>query len=325
MGPPGSRRETLAGAFARLLRGSVEIGFKCFEGRRSPDGPVVYELTPSYRVRDARGTWQLTLDDDLSITHTLDLSRPTRRGQLRLLSLEPSLAWFLERRIVSPTTLEDAVKRFAAVFGLTQGRKLESTTDPDERILFDPYGNHVAARTSYPRDRERVVEIITRPLRRGERAAVLTRWLDLANDHGFSPPDDGALQFHFDRAPWRDTRRLKALVTTWNRQRERHLRRWQPRQESRWRGPFPPELLRTLARVPKTMPFRTLARRVAALPLAKTLDWNIRGVVLTRTRTPTLEARFWNSTTHPALVLESLALTEEFLRGVAQRADAARA
>ena len=138
MGPPGSRQETLAGAFARLLRGSVEIGFKCFEGRRSPDGPVVYELTPSYRVRDARGTWQLTLDDDLSITHTLDLSRPTRRGQLRLLSLEPSLAWFLERRIVSPTTLEDAVKRFAAVFGLTQGRKLESTTDLDERILFDP-------------------------------------------------------------------------------------------------------------------------------------------------------------------------------------------
>ena len=321
VGPAGARRAALAAALAARFGGAVVFSFKALEGNvDDADGAhvgTIFDLVPAYRVVDAAGAWLVTLEDDFSVRAGLNDALPTRTGMFRVLAKEPSVASYIERRCLSSTSHQAALDQFLRDFDVVVGDAFEDTAVVGERLIYDPVGAPVAAVGAYHEDRERVAELVTRPLHRDERQAFLAACLDVVVDEGFGAGDDCALQFHVDRDPWMDTARIIALVTRWQRERHSLLEQWEPRQPGTVRGPFDDELVALCAATPPSTPFADFAAAARALDVPKGRDWNLRGVLWSRPRRPTLEARFWNARTDVELVIDALQRTERWLSDVA--------
>jgi len=325
IGKKGARRRDLARRLAAHFNGRVQSGFRYLDAGVVADGRRACEVVPCYRVYDDQGRLQVWVTDDLSIKYDIDESEASRVGMFRLVLDDVRLASFVERTARSFHGLDEALQAFMDVMALEAGAPGEEVESADQRLLFDPLGFKVAVIGPYAPDRERVAEVVTRPLGVNEREAFLHDVLGLCRDEGYAPCVDGSTHAHFDNGPWRDKRRLAALIAGWGEEREAILAEVRPddasaEEKPEFRGQFKPSVLNCVATMPPDVDFRALADTLLAIGLDKRHDWNLAGVCETRPRLPTLECRVLPASVDAAEIMRHLDRIESFLDEVARRA-----
>lgn len=278
MAPPGSSRLDLARSFEQ----EILYGFKSLSLEVDDRGEWLgsCELLPSYRVGQ-----RFTLVDDFSIHQELDKSAPAQGW--RAIFDDARLALLAEGKLLSQkpeSLLAQMVELFAG--------KLEEPPDlPQMRTLYDPAGHLVAVIAPYAEERERVCEVVTRPLTKAERRRELQDILQRAVQLGFQGACEGAVHVHFDGQKWRDSGRLCRLILAWEETREELLQQWMPNPvTASWRGPFPQQVLQ-VARQGQHLPFEQLCLQLAQAGVRKRSDLNLLGLIRPRHRQVTLEAR----------------------------------
>ena len=282
LAPRGRSRDDLA---ARVAGGQPLLhGFKLltltFDDFGEPIGSC--ELIPAVFLPG------LAFVDDFSIHADLEkLARPVAQAW-RLVFDDARLGALCERRLrgESPDELlGQLLDLFGARLGHPEGDYQGLCT------VDDSYGRLVAVVAPYGEERERVTEVVTRPLQHGERRAVLGSVLEAARELGFGAPAEGSVHIHYDADPWRSSQRLCRLILAWNESREGLLAELLPNPRTpQWRGAFP-EAVISVARQGSELPFPTLCQQLARAGLRKPCDLNLLGVIRPVHRQPTLEVR----------------------------------
>lgn len=301
LAPRNRTRFTFARALARAVRGRVEFGFKYFSEGALPDGRPLCRLSSAARVRDSRGRVLVTLVDDNTIRDRLP-QRPAARtlhatDDVRLALLAERTCWAsrLDARLASLAQWFDGV--------------VEGGT------LCDAFGHPLVVTLSEPRAWHRVCEVVTRPLEtRAERARVVKTVLTVAATEGFSIPSTAALHAHYDAAPWRSVRRLKALVLEHSAHRAAWWAALLPNRRCLKLAPFPEAVVRVAREAGPALSFHTFAAALELAGLNKACDLNLRGVVERHPRQRTLEVRCLPMSLDVQAVLASLETAEALLR-----------
>ncbi|MEW5849606.1 MAG: amidoligase family protein [Myxococcota bacterium] len=319
LAPSGRGRHALAQALARRVGGAVRYGFKYISEGTTPEDRPICHLTPAYRVLDAQGGVHVTLVDDITIREQLEASAPPGEHGYRVVMDDLRLALWLERVAwVEEPRLELMLRSVVETFNVTLPPR---PLDEGRHVVRDPFGNTVCVVEPTGGERERVCEVVTRPLTRAERRAVLTEILDVAKDLGFVAPVEAALHVHLDRAPWMETRRLTQLIVDHSVLRPMLITEWQPNPRCRLLGPFPPHVLRVAEEAPGDLPFAELCAALDLAGATKSSDINILGVIRPYPKQPTLEVRSLPMTLDADSLLESVARVERFLDESARTAD----
>jgi len=276
LAPDGKSRDDLARLLAKKAGGALRFGLKYHGAGTLEDGRPDCHLTPASRV-DVKGAWLASFVDDVTI---LDELKPTTEHRRIARTDDVRLAAWMERHCWSTKSEH----RFHA---------LSSSFDTREEAdgLVDPWGHPLVRWHHESTQRARVCEVVLRPLEPKERKPVLKQVMKLAASLGFTVPREGAVHAHFDAAPFRSTRSLRALVLTWARERSLWLERFQPNPNCRKLGPFPEDVVRVAAVTDDDLPFETLAAGLLLAGLHRAVDLNLLGLVERYPKQPTLELR----------------------------------
>ncbi len=300
MAPPGGSRLDLALEFQQ----EVLYGFKSLSLEVDDNGEWLgsCELTPAYSLS---GLCKFV--DDFSIHQELDKSASAKTW--RAIFDDARLAMLAESKLTSrdPQTL------LHQLLDLFSGR-LEVPADlPHMRSLYDPAGHLVAVVAPYGEDRERVCEVVTRPLAIDERRGQLHQILSRASSLGFEGAAEGSVHVHYDGLAWRDSRNLCRLILAWHEEGQQLLKQLQPNPVTfEWRGPFP-EAVVEVARMGEKLPFSELALQLARAGVRKRCDLNLLGIIRPRHRQVTLEARCFPVLLDADVLLEKVGVFESFL------------
>jgi hypothetical protein len=300
MAPPGGSRLDLALEFQH----DVLYGFKSLSLEVDDQGEWLgsSELTPAYSLSGL-----CTFVDDFSIHRELNKSAPPRGW--RAIFDDARLAQVAESKLLS----RDPEALIGQLLDLFSGR-LEVPSDlPHMRSLYNPAGHLVAVVAPYAEERERVCEVVTRPLTTDERRDQLHEVLSRASSLGFVGAAEGSVHVHYDGLPWRDSRTLCRLILAWHEQGPELLEQLQPNPDTlEWRGPFP-EAVVEVARAGQRLPFSELALQLARAGVRKRCDFNLLGIIRPRHRQMTLEARIFPALLEADALLERVELLESFL------------
>ena len=240
LAPVGQSREALAHRLATAIGGSVHVGLKYIsEGLYTPNQPVC-DLTLTWIVKDADGQWFATLMDDITIRDELDPKAETPDGYYRIVMDDVRLALWMQERACSDRLEPEHVTRpllecFRAQLSAPGDGRAQHAS---HRVVADPWEHTLAVVALYPGQRERVCEVVTRPLTRDERFSAISSIVEAARDLDFTIPQEGALHLHLDRDPWRSAPRLAALILNFSAERKQWYERLQPNPRCRRLGPF---------------------------------------------------------------------------------------
>ncbi len=301
LAPPGGSRADLAEALAAELGGRVEHGFKFHGGGRHHDGRRICKLSPAWRVIDAQDRRLCELVDDVTIAAQLDRSAPRDDELHRLITDDVRLASWIERRCWGSS--RDATSSLQALLDAFDARIGEpgkhGVKRPEQRAVLDPHGYILCVIARLEIDRQRVCELVTRPLGRDERLEQIGWLLRVARARDFSIPKEAALHLHLDAEPWRDTAPLCRLLHHAARARDSLHETFETNPRCRRLRPLDDDLqalveetwqhLQARADPP---PFEDFAAEIRDAGLDKFVDVNVQGVVLPFPRQPTLELRF---------------------------------
>lgn len=302
LAPAGSSRFALAEALSAELGGRVEYGLKVHGGGPHDDGRRIYRLSPAARVVDDDGQVLLSFVDDVTLRE--DLARDERTGaggSFRAVMDDVRLAAHVERfawgeALTPEAVLAPILESWPAALGHpgAWGAK-----HPAHRALVDPYGHVLGVVCEPEPERERVCEVVTRPLSRGERFEVAGRVLETAERLGFSIPREAALHVHVDAAPWRSAASLSALMRCLNERREDLFETFETNPACRKLAPFDDalmavarEVLEHVERAGVEPDFEDFASELRFIGVQKYTDVNLQGVVNRFPKQPTLEVRF---------------------------------
>jgi hypothetical protein len=322
LAPRGKSRLDLALALADRVGGRVRYGLKYQSEGRHGDGRPVCDLSPAFAVVDGEGVVLCTLVDDVTLKAELDKEAPTATGYYRVVIDELRLALWAESRCWSDEAGADAVlagyaETFAGTLGEAGG---EGAKHAEHRVLLDRWGHALAVVATYPGERERACEVVTRPLARGEREAVVGTILEVAKALDFGLPEESALHLHLDADPWRAQARLRQLVQDYSAARHVLYEELRPNPGAKRLGPFRPSVVRAAA----TPADDDESYREALLSagVTKYSDINLLGIVRRRPRQPTLEFRCLRMSMDASEIFEMTDAVEGFLLEVARAADA---
>ena len=296
LAPPGKTRFDLARALAKQAGGALRLAFKYHGQGTLPDGRPDCQLSPAAKVM-VRGKWFASVVDDPTIVDDLapdaESTRIARTDDVRI------AAW-IERNC--PGEFGPLKKTFAAT--------------EEEDGFVDPWGLPLVRWHQVSSERERVCEVVLRPLNKKELAPTLRRVLKLARSLGFTVPAEAAIHAHFDAAPFRSTALLRKLVLSWTKERTRMLSWLEPNPRCRKLGPFPPDVVRVAQTATDDLPFETLAAGLLLGGLHRAVDLNLLGLVERYPKQPTIELRCLPGSLDPEATLARLSFAESFLSGL---------
>lgn len=292
------------------------------------DGRRILRLSPAARVVDQGGAPLLHFVDDVTIAEALSREAPRASGLFRLVMDDLRLALLTERTAWGDEqTPESVLAPLLSLWSGTLGPQgLYGVKRPEQRALLDPQGHILGVVCEPEPDRERVCEVVTRPLSRSERAGVVTRVLDAASRLGFVVPEEAALHVHVDAAPWQSAAALSALMVAMNEHRDNLRETFETNPRCRKLAPFSDELM-ALAREALAYTsrsgvepdFEDFASELRAAGVVKWTDVNLEGVVSPFPRQPTLEVRFLSMSLDAHKVLALVEQVESVLLGQWER------
>jgi hypothetical protein len=322
--PRGRGRLDFARALAERTGGAVRYGFKYQSPGRARSGKPICDLTPAYRVLDDSGQVMCTLVDDVTIKEGLERGAATGEGLYRVVLDDLRMALWAERHCwaESPEPASTLAHLLRTFDGELLPRGEEPARHPDHRAAIDPYGHPLAIVALYPHERERVCEVVTRPLTRDERAERLAAILEVARALEFVVPTEAALHLHLDNGPWRSHARLRQLILDFSAARPLLWEELQPNPACTRLGPLHEKIVEAAREndgAPDDASFRRALRSVGPTKYA---DINITGLTHDRPRHPTLEFRCLPMSLDTERVLSLTDQVEGFLREVAETADA---
>jgi hypothetical protein len=246
------------------------------------------ELVPAYHVLDSSGRLLFALEDDFSINAELNPAALPYQDAWRLTCDDARLAGLAERQI-SGDSQGQVLEGFLRLFSARLDPPLAD--HPGLRPIVDAYGHLVAVHGRYGRDRERVCEVVTRPLLPQERREILEGVLAEAVALDFLPAQEGSVHVHYDAAPWREPSALCRLIQRWSAERTELLARLGPNPATpQWRGAFSAEV-QDVADHGEDLSFPALAANLLRAGLKKRSDLNLLGIARPGHRHATLETR----------------------------------
>ena len=311
--PPGQSRKDLAQALARRCNGTVRCGMKMLTLTIDDRGDWLgsCELVPAYRVIDSQGRLRFQLEDDFSINAELDVAAAPSQEAWRLTCDDSRLAGLAERQVSGDSEAE-VLQNFLLLFSAHLDPPLAD--HPGLRPIVDSYGHLVAVHGRYGKERERVCEVVTRPLHPEERREVLESVIEEANALGFGPAKEGSVHVHYDAEPWRDPGTLCHLIQRWSSERTELLAKLEPNPATpQWRGGFSSEV-QAVADQGADLPFTTLATNLLKAGLKKRSDLNLLGIARPGHRQATLETRVLPMSLDLAEFWSKLEILEAFLQ-----------
>lgn len=321
LAPKGKTRKELADRLARTWGGSVRYGLKFLGAfdQRGADEPLC-KLNLAFRV-EKDGKQLVDIVDDCTIESELDREAKPIRGSFLLVTNDVRLGhWAEQVAWVDRLDVRAMLQPFFDTFFGDLGEPGEGGVRRDQRAVFDRLGNTLAVLSPPERDRERVAEIVTRPLLAAEREEFLADILDAARELEFFIPSEGALHVHYDAGPWRDTRRLAQLIDAFAAQRHRLRHAVQTNPACKRLGSYGDDVvgaameeLSRIANGNRATPFPEFAARILEAGTNKFVDLNIQGVVKKRPKQPTLEARFFPMAMEIDRIMDMLGTVEDFL------------
>jgi hypothetical protein len=324
--PRQQTRQTLAAALAKELGGDVVVGLKQHAFALDAPGPrsagaasaaaEASDLALAFRTRD------FEIVDDLTLQDGLDDNAPTPTGLYRVVIDDHRLATLCERVCEAATTnADDVLRNYLDIFRARLASPGASgAADPTHRVARDPRGRAIAVTAAYAGDRMRAAEIVLRPLKRDERAAMLTRVLAVVRDFGCTIPREAALHVHVDAQPWQSTARLRRLILDADAARDILHREWKPPAGAKRLGRTDADVLALVEKTPLDTPFPIFAEALLLAGTKKFVDINVLGA-LPWARQPTIEVRCLPMSLDPAPILALVDEVEDFLRGIASSAD----
>lgn len=339
LAPSPLDRRGVAAALAEALRpdhGDVVVtrGFKHrVDGeQRAPQqdrGVPRCLLSERLRVSTADGRWLLDLVDDPTIRDHV-AAAPGVRGE-RDHDGDPDGAGIRPLVIADDTRLSlwladhcwapIHARPWAAVFDAARTTfGAEVVASDDGAVVVDRYGQVLAVVTHEPAAHHRVVEVVTAPLPRHERDALLRTVLTTTGDLGCTVPSTAALHLHLDAAPFADAHRLAALIVGWNADVDGHREALGTNPRCLKLGAFPKDAVRVAESVRSRtdpLPFRTVATAWRLAGVDKALDLNLRGVLDERPVQPTLEIRCLPMALNADAVIATLDRGEALVRSLA--------
>ncbi len=298
LAPVGNNRDDLARALARDFGGALRFGTSYHGEGHLPDGHPDCRLTPASRV-DVKGAWFASFVDDPTIRD--DLLDPTPQRRVARTD-DVRLAAFIERSCWSASPR----KVFAAL------QKTFSTHETDEG-LYDPWGQPLVLWHHEPAERQRVCEVVLRPLSTRERGPVLKKVMARARSLGFTVPLEAAVHLHVDAAPFRSARALRRLVSEWN---DSWRARFEPNSRCRKLGPFTPTMQRVVNTSVDDDDFQTIAVGLLLAGLHRSMDINLLGLLERAPKHPTVELRCLPGSLDAHATLERMALADAFFAHV---------
>jgi hypothetical protein len=292
LAPRGASRETLARALARATKKQLEYGFKFHGAGFLPDGRPDCRLTDAVRVP---GVATLVDDPTLSVDAGGERLQRARADDVRLALWAERHCWATSRsRRLSP---------FLTAFDATRSA---------QRVI-DPLGHPLLVLDADDAGRERACEVVLVPLGRPALKKALRQVCALAAALGFTVPREGAVHAHYDAAPFRTTRGLRALILQFTRERDALLAALQPNPHCTKVGPFPRDVVRVAEESTDRTAFGTLRAALALAGLQREVDLNLLGLVEPFPRQPTIELRCFPATLDAEATLARLEVTDSFL------------
>jgi hypothetical protein len=323
LAPSGLTRFDFAHALAEELDGRVRYGLKYIsEGLYRPRTPIC-DLTPSAVVEDNKGRALFSLVDDVTIKDNLHGGAPTLPGFFRVVLDDLRMALWLENKAlgVEPNPHSLLLPLLYTFDGQILGQGQGEAKHEAHRAVVDPWGNTLAVVALYPGERERVCEVVTAPLSREERREAVELVLGVAKKLDFSIPREAALHLHFDAGPWKESRRLRTLITEVTSLRKLLLKDLQPNPHCTRLGPFDYALVRAAQSHPDDEDFAALCERIEGEKPTKYVDVNILGVIRERPKQPTLEFRCLPMTLDADELFGKVDNVEGLLTDLAELAD----
>lgn len=322
LAPRGKSRRDLAIALAKATGGEVRQGFKYQSEGPHRDGRPICDLTPAWRI-EHDGDVLFTLVDDVTVRDGLDADADTPEGLFRLVLDDLRFALWAEPRCwaedgaAPEVQLAPLLETFEARIGARgrDGAKVEH-----HRVVATRWDHALCVLAAYEGERERVCEVVTRPLGRDEREDVIARILDCALAAGFVPPAEAALHVHLDNAPWMSSERLCQLIADSAAARSMLYEILKPNPRCRRLAAFAPDMVR-LARTRAALPFDELRKLLLDAGATKYVDINVLGVLKERPRHPTVEVRCLPMSLDVAEMFSNVAAVEDFLGELAVTAD----
>ncbi len=309
LAPAGSSRRVLAQHLAQSLGGQVQVFFHPqSELSLVPGSPVFDNLTPGFKVMDARGDWVASCVDDITLQRDLDRERSPLPGWFRVVSDDLRLLHLVARVGRADAGPLEALTEVATLFGTAP----ECLPEGMVRVC-DEMRAPIAIATPLPGERERPCELITPPLS-ADHGRQLETLLKPARELGFTLAHESATHVHFDGAPLRSARVLRNLV--------RLLEAWGPTLKALVGvnpaccrlGPWP-SALRDLVDAPGFTDLDWVAAQteLQALGLSKYCDFNLKNLVHDVPGKPTFEVRVLPGLADTATILAGVALFEAVL------------
>lgn len=319
LAPTHRDRDAVAAAIAARVPGAtLQVGFKHrVDGELAPGRPRCV-LSLAARVVDSDGAWVCDVVDD-----------PTIRGHADPVGQRPAL-------ILDDTRLALwlAAKGWRRAHGnASLAERLATLTDTFDGTLdlsqglpkvVDPWGQVLALVEAESAAHHRVCEVVTAPLPKEKRDALVAVVVDVANHLGCTIPETAALHLHLDAGAWTDGPRLARLIRGWSSDRESHLQTMRANRRCLKLGNFPDDVTRVADAVlaaGEDVPWSTVATGLVMAGVRKELDLNLRGVVDSHPLQPTLEVRCLPMSLDVDDVIASLNAAEGLLERLALEPD----
>ena len=286
MAPPGASRQTLAERLATDIGGtSTPYWHVQSEPSRVPGMPVFHNLTQGFRI-EVDGQWMASCVDDITLQNGLDRQRPPLPGWFRIVSDDLRLLRLIQRHATPTGAIADALTPVADLFGV------QATSAEGGLVrVADASGASVCLGAPLPGERERPCELVTAPLST-KHHAILTGWLEAAQQLGFRQAHEAAVHVHCDGAALKHPVVFQRLVRLWHRHGSAFRALVKTNPACMRLGPWPVQVVtQILSPTTRSQTWDELVATLVPMGLTKYCDLNIANLVLGVRNKPTVEFR----------------------------------